>query len=71
MDKWDYFKRDCHHLGIPCSFDIDRAMEFARVVEVDGLRQICFRDKVHNTLNATSYSCMHACNVQWLLHAFL
>ena len=46
MDKWDYFKRDCHHLGIPCSFDIDRAMEFARVVEVDGLRQICFRDKV-------------------------
>ncbi len=46
VDKWDYFKRDCHHLGIACSFDIDRAMEFVRVIEVDGLRQICFRDKV-------------------------
>ena len=22
VDKWDYFARDCHHLGIPNSFDL-------------------------------------------------
>ena len=21
VDKWDYFARDCHHLGITTSFD--------------------------------------------------
>ena len=46
VDKWDYFKRDCHHLGIACNFDVERAMEFARVVMHDGQNQICFRDKV-------------------------
>ena len=53
MDKWDYFKRDCHHLGITCIFDIDRAMKFVRVIEPedgktkkDKQLQICYRDKV-------------------------
>ncbi|XP_064385626.1 deoxynucleoside triphosphate triphosphohydrolase SAMHD1-like isoform X2 [Halichondria panicea] len=46
VDKWDYFKRDCHHLGLTCVFDIDRAMQFIRVLKPDGERlQICFRDK--------------------------
>jgi len=22
VDKWDYFSRDCHGLGISCSFDM-------------------------------------------------
>ena len=22
VDKWDYFARDCHHLGVPNSFDL-------------------------------------------------
>lgn len=46
VDKWDYFARDCHMLGIKNSFDHTRCMKYARVVEVDGEKQICFRDKV-------------------------
>ena len=46
VDKWDYFARDCHCLGIPNSFDSRRYMKFARVIKVDGVYQICCRDKV-------------------------
>ena len=46
VDKWDYFARDCHHLGLGKSFDWQRHIKFARVIEVDGLYQICCRDKV-------------------------
>lgn len=45
VDKWDYFARDCHMLGIKNSFDHARCLKLARVVEVDGEKQICFRDK--------------------------
>jgi HD superfamily phosphohydrolase len=43
VDKFDYFKRDCYHLGIPVSFDSDRLMRFSRVIFVqedvrEGLR---------------------------------
>lgn len=46
VDKWDYFARDCYMLGIKNSFDHTRCMKFARVVNVYGEKQICFRDKV-------------------------
>lgn len=46
VDKWDYFARDCLMLGIKNSFDHLRLMKFARVLPVDGKRQICFRDKM-------------------------
>lgn len=46
VDKWDYFLRDCHHLGLPCSFEYERLMQYAKVFYVDGRTQICFRDKV-------------------------
>uniref|UniRef100_A0A672KDC5 Deoxynucleoside triphosphate triphosphohydrolase SAMHD1-like n=1 Tax=Sinocyclocheilus grahami TaxID=75366 RepID=A0A672KDC5_SINGR len=46
VDKWDYFARDCHHLGIQNSFDHQRLLKFARVCEVSGRKHICFRDKV-------------------------
>ncbi len=49
VDKWDYFARDCYNLGIGCSFEIDRNMQFVRVTEAEdepGVLQICFRDKV-------------------------
>ncbi len=29
IDKFDYIKRDCHHIGITCGFDSQRLMEFA------------------------------------------
>ncbi|XDV21776.1 hypothetical protein PO909_026796 [Leuciscus waleckii] len=46
VDKWDYFARDCHHLGIPKGFDHQRLLNSARVCKVGGRNHICFRDKV-------------------------
>ncbi|XP_076596618.1 deoxynucleoside triphosphate triphosphohydrolase SAMHD1-like [Chaetodon auriga] len=45
VDKWDYFARDCYHLGIQNNFDYHRFLKFARVCEADGQKQICVRDK--------------------------
>ncbi|XP_067052893.1 deoxynucleoside triphosphate triphosphohydrolase SAMHD1-like isoform X2 [Acropora muricata] len=45
VDKFDYFSRDCHNLGIRNNFDHMRYMKFARVINVDGKPQICVRDK--------------------------
>ncbi|XP_008291875.1 deoxynucleoside triphosphate triphosphohydrolase SAMHD1 isoform X2 [Stegastes partitus] len=45
VDKWDYFARDCYHLGIQNNFDYRRCLKFARVCEVDGQKNICTRDK--------------------------
>ncbi|KAK2164649.1 hypothetical protein LSH36_61g13000, partial [Paralvinella palmiformis] len=45
VDKWDYFARDCYHLGITSHFDLHRFMKLCRVVDVDGEKQICYRDK--------------------------
>ncbi|XP_028265236.1 deoxynucleoside triphosphate triphosphohydrolase SAMHD1-like [Parambassis ranga] len=41
VDKFDYFARDCHHLGIKNNFDHMRFIKFARVCE----NHICSRDK--------------------------
>ncbi|XP_072862887.1 deoxynucleoside triphosphate triphosphohydrolase SAMHD1-like [Chlorocebus sabaeus] len=46
VDKWDYFARDCHHLGIQNNFDYKRFIKFARVCEVGNELHICARDKV-------------------------
>ncbi|XP_053901305.1 deoxynucleoside triphosphate triphosphohydrolase SAMHD1 isoform X1 [Malaclemys terrapin pileata] len=45
VDKWDYFARDCHHLGIQNNFDYKRFLKFARVCEVKNKKHICTRDK--------------------------
>ncbi|XP_072487553.1 deoxynucleoside triphosphate triphosphohydrolase SAMHD1 isoform X2 [Notamacropus eugenii] len=45
VDKWDYFARDCHHLGIQNNFDYKRFIKFARVCVVDNKKHICTRDK--------------------------
>uniref|UniRef100_A0A673B532 HD domain-containing protein n=1 Tax=Sphaeramia orbicularis TaxID=375764 RepID=A0A673B532_9TELE len=51
VDKFDYFARDCLHLGMKNSFDHCRFIKFARVCKVaedgqpDGEWQICIRDK--------------------------
>ncbi|XP_006144165.1 deoxynucleoside triphosphate triphosphohydrolase SAMHD1 [Tupaia chinensis] len=45
VDKWDYFARDCHHLGIQNNFDYKRFIKFARVCEVENKKHICTRDK--------------------------
>ncbi|KAI6661570.1 Deoxynucleoside triphosphate triphosphohydrolase SAMHD1-like [Oopsacas minuta] len=48
VDKWDYIERDAYYLGVPNSFDSSRLMKFMRVIEVDGVLQICLRDKALN-----------------------
>ncbi|VDI26785.1 Hypothetical predicted protein [Mytilus galloprovincialis] len=50
VDKWDYFARDCHGLGIQNTFDHNRFMKFARVIMVDDNLQICSREKEAETL---------------------
>ncbi|XP_014890782.1 deoxynucleoside triphosphate triphosphohydrolase SAMHD1-like [Poecilia latipinna] len=45
VDKWDYFARDCHYLGMKNSFDYRRLILSARVCEWKGRNEICFRDK--------------------------
>uniref|UniRef100_A0A3Q3LY02 Uncharacterized protein n=1 Tax=Mastacembelus armatus TaxID=205130 RepID=A0A3Q3LY02_9TELE len=50
VDKFDYFARDSHHLGIQNNFDHRRFLKFARVCEVDGQRHICSRDKEKDNL---------------------
>ncbi|XP_060561411.1 deoxynucleoside triphosphate triphosphohydrolase SAMHD1-like [Ruditapes philippinarum] len=51
VDKWDYFARDCHMLGIGNNFNHNRLISFSRVINVKGEdgkfeKQICYRDKV-------------------------
>uniref|UniRef100_A0A8C2C8U0 HD/PDEase domain-containing protein n=1 Tax=Cyprinus carpio TaxID=7962 RepID=A0A8C2C8U0_CYPCA len=47
--KWDYFARDCQHLGISKSFDHQRLLKFTRVCEVEygehKRLSICYRNK--------------------------
>ncbi|KAK7884216.1 hypothetical protein WMY93_027339 [Mugilogobius chulae] len=50
VDKFDYFARDCHHLGIKNSFDHNRYIQFARVIEVENELQICTRDKEQSNI---------------------
>ncbi|KAK3519520.1 hypothetical protein QTP70_033504 [Hemibagrus guttatus] len=45
VDKWDYFARDCYHLGIQNNSDYRRFLKFARVCDVKGMKHICTRDK--------------------------
>ncbi|XP_071091588.1 deoxynucleoside triphosphate triphosphohydrolase SAMHD1-like [Haliotis cracherodii] len=50
VDKWDYFARDCYMLGIKNNFDHNRFMKFSRVICVEGVMQICARDKEASSL---------------------
>ncbi|XP_056453197.1 deoxynucleoside triphosphate triphosphohydrolase SAMHD1-like [Gadus chalcogrammus] len=45
VDKFDYFARDCHHLGIKNNFDHNRFIKFARLCKVDGEYQICTKEQ--------------------------
>lgn len=56
VDKWDYFARDCHQLGITNNFDHTRFLKFARVIEVDGRKHICFRDKEERSIYNMFYT---------------
>lgn len=46
VDKFDYFARDCYHLGFKNNFDHKRLIKFSRVMKAaDGAWHICYRDK--------------------------
>ncbi|CAM4454371.1 unnamed protein product [Leuciscus chuanchicus] len=57
VDKWDYFARDCHHLGIRNSFDHHRLLKFAR--EADNVYDM-FRTRY--TLHRQAYQ-HKICNI--------
>ena len=52
VDKFDYFARDCHVLGVTKSFDASRLMRFARVYPVT--REITTLPASGSTLNGAS-----------------
>lgn len=41
VDKFDYIPRDCYYTGVKQSYDTNRLINFARVVD----NQICFNQK--------------------------
>uniref|UniRef100_A0A8C9YF62 HD domain-containing protein n=1 Tax=Sander lucioperca TaxID=283035 RepID=A0A8C9YF62_SANLU len=63
VDKFDYFARDCYHLGMQNNFDHLRFIQFARVIKVkkDELNHICCRDKEVGNLYDMFYTrnCLH------------
>jgi HD superfamily phosphohydrolase len=66
VDKFDYFARDCHQMGMKWSFDAHRLMRFARAMEVDGVMQICYQEKeVPYHVAATG-----ACYCHWVLRIY-
>ncbi|XP_064596465.1 deoxynucleoside triphosphate triphosphohydrolase SAMHD1-like [Liolophura sinensis] len=59
VDKWDYFARDCHGLGIRNNFDHGRLIKFARVIDVGEERQICYKKKEAANLFEMFHTRMH------------
>lgn len=50
VDKWDYYLRDCHAVGLSCAFQFQRLVDSMRVLRgPKGSTHICFRDKVRGT----------------------
>ena len=52
VDKFDYFSRDCYHLGMAKSFDPSRLMKFSHVIKMEGegVTQIVYHEKVRPPL---------------------
>ncbi|XP_067651005.1 deoxynucleoside triphosphate triphosphohydrolase SAMHD1-like [Haliotis asinina] len=68
VDKWDYFARDGHMMGIKGTFDQDRYMELARIIDVDEeCPRICARnneasnlyDMFHTRMMLHRRACQH------------
>ena len=59
MDKWDYFVRDCHHLGLTCNCDHDRLLKMARAKEIGGKWRICYREGASVSCFEKSMICLN------------
>lgn len=60
-DKFDYFARDCHNVGVKSNFDHTRYLQNIRILPVDNQLQICARDKLVFNI----YELFHT---RWSLH---
>ena len=60
-DKFDYFARDCHNLGVKSNFDHLRYFQNVRILRVDGGLQLSLRDKLVFNI----YELFHT---RWSLH---
>ncbi|KAL5475489.1 hypothetical protein EMCRGX_G025309 [Ephydatia muelleri] len=56
VDKWDYFTRDCHALGLKHGFDYQRLLHSARVMVYEGKTRIVYRDKVIGDIEEHFYT---------------
>lgn len=45
VDKFDYIRRDCYYSNLHCTFDAERLMKFAMIVQIDGRHQIEYHHK--------------------------
>ena len=60
-DKFDYFARDTHHVGIPNSFDFKRYFKNIRIMPIEKELRICARDKEESNL-------LEMFHIRWTLH---
>jgi len=60
-DKFDYFARDTHHVGIQNCFDFKRFFKNIRILPIGDELRICARDKEESNL----YDLFH---IRWTLH---
>jgi len=60
-DKFDYFSRDTHHVGIKNSFEFKRYFQNIRIMPIKEDLRICARDKEESNL----YELFH---IRWTLH---
>ena len=52
VDKFDYLKRDSHYIGIPCTFDPQRLMNFLSMERMDGKYVVNFLRKSDELVNS-------------------
>ncbi|XP_025076298.1 deoxynucleoside triphosphate triphosphohydrolase SAMHD1-like [Pomacea canaliculata] len=82
VDKMDYIARDCLLLGMRSSFDHDRFINFARVVQdADGEMRLCPRDKeavniyqlfqTRHSLHKKAYQHKVKCGVEYTIAEIL
>ena len=60
-DKFDYFARDTHHVGIANSFDFKRYFKNIRIMPIEKELRICARDKEESNL-------LEMFHIRWTLH---
>lgn len=69
VDKWDYFARDCYHLGFRNNFDHNRLIKFSRLIEVEEVKEGTM-EKREGVKKGTTEKRWHICyreKVHWAI----